>query len=228
MKKRPDHIEPGKWGTNIVFFKKIEKKKIDAGGKEKVDAFPVMRQIPLFNLEQVDCENLNHLRPSQTISTGTPGFTQAEEAIAATGATINFGGNRAVYRRPVGDFPNHASGDFIQVPERTNFSSEQEFYSTCFHELAHWAECRLGWIGSYALGELIAEIAACFLCNRINIPNSKDISNHTAYLGHWLAELKNDRKFIFTAATQATKAAEFIMGFSQHKESISELEEIET
>ena len=52
-----------------------------------------------------------------------PDFQPAEELIAATGADIRYGGNRAYYTRPLpaGAFPNHVSGDFIVLPPKATF-----------------------------------------------------------------------------------------------------------
>jgi antirestriction protein ArdC len=227
VRKRPDNVKPGHWGTNIVFFRQVKTTKVDAAGEEKVESFPLMKFYTVFNLDQVAGEKLDHLRPSTETTAQFPDFTEAEKVIAATGAEIKLGGNRAVYTRPVGNFPNHSGGDFIRVPERVQFDSQHEFYATCFHELVHWSEVRLGWEGSYALGELIAEMGACFLCAQTNIPSSDDLSNHTSYLAAWLKSLQDDRKFIFKAAAQASKASEFILKFSRPKVEVPELQEVE-
>ena len=77
---------------------------------------------------------------------------------------------------------------------------------------------RLGWKGSYALGELIAEIGACYLCAQLGVPCSDDLANHTAYLAVWLKELEDDPKVILKAASQASKATDFILSFSRNNE----------
>jgi antirestriction protein ArdC len=78
----------------------------------------------------------------------------------------------------------------------------------------------------YALGELIAEIGACYMCAQIGIPCSDDLSNHTSYLASWLKELENDPKAILKAASQASKATEFVLGFSRNAE--AQPEELQT
>ena len=185
------------------------------------------RSYTLFNLEQVEGEALDHLRPSAEPSNSPPPFGNVERSVEATGAKFNFAGNRAFYTRPIGTFPNHTDGDHIWMPHWYQFDDLHEFYATQYHELVHWSEVRLGWEGSYALGELIAEIGSTFLCAQTNVPGSDDLKNHTMYLASWLKELENDRKFIFKAAAQASKAAEFILSFSRPKEVVPELEEIE-
>ena len=83
--------------------------------------------------------------------------------------------------------------------------------------VTHWSEWRTGWSGSYAEGELRAEIGACFLATALGIPNSDDLTNHTAYIQSWLQALENDPKFIFRASAAASKAADFILNFSRPK-----------
>ncbi len=217
VQKRPTNVEPGQWGTNIVFYKQVKKTKIE-NGEEKTDSFPVLRSFTVFNVDQV--EGADHLRAStdQSPVSFEPDFAAAREAITATGADIRYGGDKAFYVRPRGEFPNHHDGDFIQLPHPGQFIAQAEFISTSFHELTHWSEVRLGWTGSYALGELIAEIGACYAAAQLGVPCSDDLSNHTAYLASWLKELENDPRAILKAASQASKATQFILSFSRNTE----------
>jgi len=64
VKKRPDNVKHGHWGTNIVFFRQVKKTHVDAAGDEKITSFPLMRFYTVFNLDQVEGEKLDHLRPS--------------------------------------------------------------------------------------------------------------------------------------------------------------------
>ena len=125
----------------------------------------------------------------------------------------------AYYVRPIGTWPNHSDGDYICLPHQHRFISPNEYYSTAFHELVHWSEVRLKWTGSYALGRthsrnrrLLHRFA------RQDIPTSSDLSNHAAYLQGWLKELESDPKAILRAASQASKATEFVLSFSQQPE----------
>lgn len=217
VRKRPADVKPGQWGTNIVFWKPIQKTKTDANGKEKTDTFPLLRSYTVFCLDQVDGEAVDHLRCSNNsnVSPLTADFQSAQEAITATAADIRFGGNQACYLRPIGAWPNHDGGDYIMMPKITQFLSPHEFYATSFHELVHWSEVRLGWTGSYAMGELIAEIGAAFACAELGIPCSDDMKNHAAYVAEWIKELQNDERAVLKAASQATKAVNYILSFSR-------------
>ena len=70
-------------------------------------------------------------------------------------------------------------------------SYERSLYPTLLHEIAHWSEVRVGWDRekeTYAMGELIAEIASCYLAAELNIPNGEPLDNHAAYLKSWLED----------------------------------------
>jgi len=59
--------------------------------------------------------------------------------------------------------------------------------------------------------ELVAEIGAAFLCADLGItPETRD--DHAAYIASWLKVLKDDKRAIFTAASHAQKAADYLHG----------------
>jgi antirestriction protein ArdC len=134
----------------------------------------------------------------------------AETLIAATGADFRIGGNRAFYV---------PAADYIQVPPQPSFYNQIDFYRTCFHELGHWsgAAHRLardlsGNFGSnfYGREELVAEMSSAFICATLGIVPTV---RNTDYLGSWLEILHEDNRAIFRAASQASKAADFILAF---------------
>lgn len=58
--------------------------------------------------------------------------------------------------------------------------------------------------------ELVAEIGSAFLCAELGLtPDIRE--DHAAYIQNWLTVLKNDKKAIFTAASQAQKAADYLL-----------------
>ena len=112
------------------------------------------------------------------------------------------------------------------MPERERFlgtdtsTPTEAYYGTLLHELTHWtghkSRCerefgkRFG-DEAYAMEELVAELGAAFLCADIGI-SPQPRPDHAAYVDHWLKVLKADKKAIFTAASQATKAADYLAG----------------
>jgi antirestriction protein ArdC len=66
---------------------------------------------------------------------------------------------------------------------------------------------------AYAQEELVAELAAAFLCADLELA-LQPREDHAAYIANWLSVLQNDSRAIFTAAAHAQKAADFIHKFS--------------
>jgi len=213
VKQRPANVEPGHWGTQIVFWSPIKKKKIDDAGDEYEDRFFMMRTYTVFNVEQVEgpFDQLRVGHEADTRNHGEQVFDEAEKAITAIGADIRYGGNRAFY---------DLHGDYIQMPPRDSFSVPA-FFETLAHEHVHWSESRLGWDRKnegYAMGELIAELGGCFMCSELGLPTADNLANHAAYLKNWLAAMKGDPSFIFKASTQASKAVDYLLSFSRMEE----------
>jgi len=214
---RPLHVPPGKWGTTIVFWTPVAKTERDEEGDEKTDRYFLMRSYTVFNVDQVEGDHLDHLRVGHE-ETDTNGpvvidYEPAETAIAATRITVRHGGERAFYS---------PSEDFVQVPSKASFTEPDEYYETVFHELVHATEhpTRLNWSrreveNTYAMGELVAEIGACYLARELGVPASENLTNHVAYLANWLKAMKSDSRFIFVASSQASKAADYLLAFSR-------------
>lgn len=126
--------------------------------------------------------------------------------------TLEHGGSKAFYR-PL--------ADSVTMPESTRFASCEEYYSTLFHELAHSTghSSRLDRgldsdskpFGSpdYGREELVAEMAAAFLCGESGIKPAV-IENQAAYIGGWLKQIKKDKKLVISAAGAAQRAADWI------------------
>ena len=214
-------VRRGEHGTQIVFWRPLVRKvTINDDGEEQTQSFPILKTWTIFNVAQVEGKEVEHLRNLNHAPANFTDYSPAEEAISATGADIRFGGDRAFYR---------PQGDFIQLPPKESFFGLREFYSTALHEISHWSghESRLARLTKnarfgdhvYAFEELVAEIGGCFLANEIGIPQSDDLRNQHAYLAHWLQVLENDPKAIFTAATQASAASDFILSFSRKLDS---------
>lgn len=222
VKKRPDNVSPGAWGCHIVFYKPISKVVANkATGKDEEKTFPLLRSFVVFAADQVDgAEKFKVLDEPEGQGIVLPDFEPAEELLKATKADIRVTGEQAFYTRPMpkDSWPNHTGGDFIQVPQRAKFTSLSDWFGAVFHEVGHWSEIRLGWDGDYGMGELAAEMSACFLCSELGIPGSEDLTNHAAYLQSWLKAMKSDPSFIFKASTQASKVTDYLLGFVRQEQ----------
>jgi antirestriction protein ArdC len=217
VKKRPDDVKPGTWGTKIVYASAITKTKTDKHGEEVEDKFFILKQYTIFNVDQVEGDHLDHLRAGYSEDTRTEFeiLEHAEEVFVATRAEVRHGGNHCYYS---------PKNDYIQMPERERFDAE--YYESLSHEFVHWSlnERRLNWKASsehkYAEEELVAEIGACFLASELGIPISENLDNHSAYLKGWLERMKGDAGFILRASSAASKATDFILGFSREADAV--------
>ncbi len=70
------------------------------------------------------------------------------------------------------------------------------------------------------MGELVAEIASCYVSAELGIPQGEGLGNHAAYLQNWLDALRNDRNYVFKAAKQASKVTDFLLGFVKKAETV--------
>ena len=167
--------------------------------------------------------------PARLYTAGTENkFRNADERNAAadqffidTGAQIYTKGHQPAY---------YPLADKIEMPEFDDFNTAEDYYSTLSHELTHWTghKSRLDRqlkgkndIKEYAQEELIAELGAAFLCAELNI-SSQPREDHAAYLQSWIKALKNDKKFIFAAASQASRAVDYLKNLTGRKTSTTE------
>jgi len=114
------------------------------------------------------------------------------------------------------------STDSITLPHMAQFSATAEYYSTLFHEMTHSTghKSRLdrlektAFFGTeaYSKEELIAEIGAAALVNHAGLETPESFRNNAAYVQNWLQVLKNDKRFIVSAAGKAEKAVNLILG----------------
>lgn len=204
-------VRKGERGCPVVFWNWIESEK--DGVKKKI---PFLKYFTVFSTAQCDGLELKDSEEGETIPF-VPS-EKAESTIASTGANISHGGHRAFYR---------PANDSITLPEKERFASPDEYYSTAFHELAHWTghESRLARKGIlelaafgdavYSKEELIAEMSAAFLCAEHGI--SSTLENSASYLQGWISALRGDSKLAVQAAGAASKAADFILGRSTEK-----------
>ena len=212
------HVNRGEHGTKIIFWNVVNQTVIDQNtGDEKTDKRFFLREYTVFNLDQCGGEALDRFRAPVRPPREFTDFQPAEEAIAATGADIRHGGNRAYF---------NTLHDYIQLPAKGAFDSEGNYYCAALHRTLplDWPrttpqanQTELARFGdkSYATEELVAELAGAFLAAALEIPNERTLDNATAYLAHWLEVLKSDSKAIFTVATAASAAADYILTFSR-------------
>lgn len=205
-------VRKGEKGSLVVYASSFSRSETDeATGDETERDIPFLKGYTVFNADQVDGLPDSFRTPAPPLPAGLERIERAEAFAIATGATIRHGGNQAFY--------NYGS-DTVQMPPLQAFRDTESYYGTLIHELTHWTghERRLARSfgkrfgdNAYAFEELVAELGSAFLSADLGLtPEPRD--DHAAYIGHWLDVMKGDRRAIFTAASQAQRAADFLNG----------------
>ncbi len=168
-----------------------------------------LKSFTVFNVAQ--CEGLPDANKG-VITTATPEPIEpwVEALILAMRVDVQIGGDRARYNW----FHDH-----IRVPPPSAYPDPVNWHRTVLHEMAHATGHRdrlardlTGWFGSaqYAREELVAEMASAFLCASLGVVPTL---RHADYIGSWLQVLRGDDRAIVRAASLASKAADYILGF---------------
>ena len=201
-------VRRGEQGSLVVYADRIKKTETDSEGKESKLDIPFTKGYTVFNVEQIEGLPTHFYGRAEALAP-IPRIAAAEAFLSRTGATIRHGGDRAFYS------PTH---DFVQMPMHESFEDAESYVATVVHELTHWTShpSRLNRaLGkrfgdeAYAAEELIAELGAAFLCADLGVtPETRE--DHAAYLDHWLKVLNADTRAIFTAASQAQRATDYL------------------
>jgi antirestriction protein ArdC len=204
------NVRKGERGTTVVYADRFipddERWRAHHDG-EAPRAIPFLKRFTVFNVAQ--CEGL----PEDIAANATPAATdlilpQVEQLIRATGADIRIGGDKAYY---------DVAGDFIRVPPPQAFFEPINWHRTALHELGHYAGVRLGrdlsgafGTKKYAYEEIVCELSTSFVCAALGIVPTV---RHADYIGAWAEILQEDNRVIVRAASQASKGANWLLGF---------------
>jgi antirestriction protein ArdC/superfamily I DNA/RNA helicase len=207
------NIRRGEKGTQVIHwqpvFKEVEK---PDGTKENVFVYRPPKVITLFNAEQAENVNLPAIVKGEPVPV-TEGETAILEAYKDKPKIVFVAQDQAFYTR---------IDDTIKLPQREQFKSDQAFFETLVHELAHSTghESRLNrkeLLDNYGTHkasrgeeELIAEITVALAAARLGV--QIDFENVAAYAQSWFPAVKKDPSMIVKAAKQAQKAVDHMLG----------------
>jgi antirestriction protein ArdC len=203
-------VRKGEKSTTVVFWKFAHEatEAQDDGADAPVGYSKLLftRGYPVFNAAQVD----GYTPKADADMTMPERITHADVFFRAIGADVRNGGNRAYYA---------PESDHIQMPPFEAFVEKVAYYATLAHEHTHWTakadRCdrqlgkRFG-DNSYAAEELIAELGAAFTCAHLGL-STESREDHAQYINSWLKVLKADKRAIFTAASKAQRATDFMI-----------------
>jgi antirestriction protein ArdC len=204
------HVRKGEQGSMVVYAGRLDVADNTEAAAEamqlKKPGAMFLRAYTVFNVEQLD-----GLAPDAPIEPmpEEPHDPRVDAFFDGIGALVVHGGDRAFYM---------LDADVVQLPSPGAFTSAAAYCATKAHELVHWTGHpqrlarefgqRFG-DAAYAFEELVAELGAAFVCADLGL--AADVrDDHAAYLASWLLVLKSDKHAIFTAATQAQRAADFL------------------
>lgn len=202
-------VRKGEQATTIVFWKINQPDEVarDSDGEDSVGSHMRMfaRGYSVFNEAQVDGYAPPAIEPLSVearLQNADAFWTNLEIA-------TSHGGNEAYYV---------PSQDRVQIPEFGQFKSPAAYYGTLYHEGLHASGAShrcdrdlTGRFGSerYAAEEAIADLGAAMIMADLGIAHHPR-PDHAAYIASWLKVLKADARAIFTLASKAQQAADWM------------------
>ena len=207
--ERGAQVRNGEKATTVVFWKFANSSETQDGSEEQpVSSSRLLftRGYSVFNAAQVD----GYVPKADADTPIEQRIESAEVLFRQVSARVAHQGNRAFYS-PV--------EDTITLPPFAAFFTPIDYYSTRAHETGHWTgkaeRCnrelgkRFG-DNAYSMEELVAELTAAFTLAHLGL-SSEPRPDHAQYIASWLKVLKADTRAIFTAASKAQQAADFII-----------------
>lgn len=226
-KERGWHIRRGEKGTIVEYWirsqgqDRYREREIDQNGRptEHFDqtyahtddytqpalSRPMVRLRTVFNAQQID-----GIPPLEITTHDVEVISRGESLIHALGVPIHHDGFKAFYL---------VKDDKIVLPPREVFHDTYAYYASALHEVGHATghHTRCGRRRadgtsdlSYAEEEMVAELHAVFACMEAGLPFRP--SNHAAYLEHWRLAGNLTSNSVFTAASRAQRALDYLLG----------------
>ena len=201
------NVKAGEKGTPVIYWNMLKKDTQGENGETESAFIPFIKHYWVFNVEQ--CEGLSLPEVPEQPKTDwdpMPEVLAIVERLQLSGE-VQHGGDSAFYM---------PSRDTISMPPMAAFESPEHYHATLLHESVHatGAKHRLNRLtparfGSeeYAYEELVAELGAAMLCAHTGV--NGDL-RHAGYIQSWLKALKNDKKFILSAAGKAQAAMDWL------------------
>lgn len=207
-------VKKGAKGVRVIFYKPlaIGEKQEGQEGAENQKVIPMLKSYVVFNADFV--EGLPERISKPLAYEPFVAIEKAQSFIDCMGATFKEGGSNAYYA---------TDADFIGLPSKEVFKTNQDFYATALHELGHWtgnknrldrdfSKSKKFGDSAYAFEELVAELTCAMTCAYLGLDGQLQ---HAEYIGSWLKVLKKDPKAILSASAQAQKAFNYLQGLEK-------------
>jgi antirestriction protein ArdC len=207
--ERGAQVRKGERATLVVFWKFANSTESQEDGDEHSASSSRLlftRGYSVFNAAQVD----GYTPKADPDTPIEHRIDTAEQFFSRINARVVHLGNRAFYS---------PADDTITLPRFAAFFSPMDYYSTRAHETGHWTShagrCdrqlgkRFG-DNAYSVEELIAELTAAFTLAHLGLSTTPR-EDHAQYIASWLRVLKADKRAIFTAASKAQQATDYLI-----------------
>lgn len=203
-------VRKGEKATQIVYADKFSVENRNAQGETVTTQIPFLKPYAVFNADQIEGLSDSFYKKQEPVKADARSRNeQLERFFAETKADIRTGW-QASYSIGI---------DRVQMPPFESFETPEAYYAVLAHEITHWTRHptrldrdmgrKVYGDEGYAKEELVAELGACFLAADLSFEPMPP-SQHAAYIQSWLHVLQNDKRFIFSAASHAQKAVEYL------------------
>ena len=217
-------IKKGSKGSQVYYWELREKKVswLTEGEKakylatKKLPTYLLQKFAFVFNGVQIEDFKFEAIKLHKT-KLDQNDVIMIEKFIENTGAHIVHGSqDGAYYDRFM---------DLITMPNKKDFFTDVDYFSTKLHELTHWSMTkdrtnRVAEGLDYATEELVAEIGSAFLCAHLGISKTPR-KDHAKYLNAWIQKIEDSEKALTKAFTLAQKSLDYLIEMQVAEEKVA-------
>lgn len=204
-------IKKGSKSVPVYFYSPVSKT-VEENGEEKESRYFLMKQYNVFTCDDIEgidfslfIDPVLDFKPVFQAETLINSYLEAEKIklLQGSGAAYSI------------------MDDYIVMPKKETFYSEDAYYSTIFHEMTHSTrhknrtarDIKPNQFGSkdYTFEELVAEFGAAMLATYCGVSTQLEEGQNAAYIKSWLKNIKEDPTIVYKAASKAQNAVDYIL-----------------
>ena len=190
-------------GTKIINWRS-ETIGVDKGTFLSIEKTRFLKTFSVFNADQCFGKTTGQYLILKE-NNQEPNYEKAEIIIKETGARI------VHHARAIKPRYERVPKDYILLPLRSRFLNDAQYWSTVFHELAHYSELRIGWNNPLDQGELFAEIVSGYLESELNLPHDQDMTNYEKWFKIWIDKIEKNPNYLLQSAAYAARSLNWIL-----------------
>lgn len=210
--------------SEIVFCTKLAKPVELTDGTSKIKTFWLWKSYKVYNKAQLVNPDVFPDQQVNTILADSSIVADITADCIGIIDALNFDHCPMIYNDVIGQAYYRPSTDSVHLPEFDQYKSKEAYFGTLFHELVHStghksrlnrfkADAPLAAFGSeeYSKEELVAEIGAAYLTNHFALGSFKSAEQSAAYIKGWSKHLKDKPADLYSAASKAAEAFNYIL-----------------